>query len=105
MALVNLLDNAADASPDRIDIDARWNQTELSLSIRDYGSGLSPETAAQAGTPFFTTKKEHGMGIGLYLTRMILSRFDGTVILKNHPQGGTLTEVSLPLGNLKVGQA
>ncbi len=105
MALVNLLDNAADASPDRIDIDARWNQTELSLSIRDYGSGLSPETAAQAGTPFFTTKKEHGMGIGLYLTRMILSRFDGTVSLKNHPQGGTLTEVSLPLGNLKVGQA
>ena len=102
MALVNLLDNAADASPGKVDIDVRWNRQQLDITIRDYGPGLSEAVAASAGKPFFTTKEEKGMGIGLYLTRMILSRFDGTVTLENHPQGGTLTEVRLPITDLIV---
>lgn len=103
MALVNLLDNAADASPDRVQMEAGWDTGELRISIRDYGAGLSAEVAAQLGTPFFTTKKEDGMGLGLYLARMILARFDGTVILENHADSGTLTSIHLPLEALTVG--
>jgi two-component system sensor histidine kinase RegB len=100
MALVNLLDNAADASPDCIEIQGGWNSKTLNLSIRDYGHGLAPETAARIGTPFFTTKHETGMGLGLYLARMILERFGGNVELNNHPDGGTVTAIRLPLKNL-----
>jgi two-component system sensor histidine kinase RegB len=101
-ALVNLLDNAADASPERIELLGDWNAGELRLDIRDFGSGLSPEVASQIGQPFFTTKQEKGMGIGLYLARTIFSRFGGRVELESLAEGGTLTRIRLPLGGLVV---
>lgn len=102
-ALVNLLDNAADASPQHVEMRGDWNDTELKLDIRDFGAGLAPEIASRAGTPFFTTKNENGMGLGLYLARMILGRFDGGVQLENHPRGGTVTRIRLPLAGLAAG--
>lgn len=101
-ALVNLLDNAADASPQHVDLQGGWDAAELRLEIRAFGAGLAPEIASRAGTPFFTTKHADGMGLGLYLARMILGRFDGGVTLENHPRGGTITRVRLPLINLAV---
>jgi two-component system, sensor histidine kinase RegB len=99
-ALTNLLDNAADASPDGIEVSGHWNSIELSLDIRDHGPGLAPEVVRKAGTPFFTTKQDQGLGLGLYLARLIFERFGGSVVLENHPQSGTLTHVRLPLHNL-----
>lgn len=101
-ALVNLLDNAADASPHHVSLSGGWTGTELSLAIRDHGAGLSPEIASSVGTPFFTTKEDRGMGLGLYLARIILERFGGTVELANHPQGGAVTRIHLPLKALLV---
>lgn len=103
MALVNLLDNAADASPHRVEMHGGWCHDELDLSIRDHGPGVSAEDADRIGTPFYTTKPEKGLGIGLYLSRMILGRFGGSVVLENHPHGGTITEIRLPLAGLRVG--
>lgn len=104
-ALVNLLDNAADASPHHVELHGGWDATELRLDIRDFGSGLAPEIAARVGTPFFTTKEDAGLGIGLYLARTILGRHGGSVELENHPQGGTLTRIRLPLARITVGNA
>ena len=101
-ALVNLLDNAADASPARIELQAGWNADALLLDIRDCGSGLAPEIAANVGQPFFTTKQEKGLGIGLYLARTIFSRFGGRVELESVAEGGTLTRIRLPLAGLIV---
>lgn len=99
-ALTNLLDNAADAAATRLEISGQWDAAELRLDIVDDGPGLAPEVAAQAGTPFFTTKQEHGMGLGLYLARTILGRLGGSVTLENHPGGGAITRVRLPLRGL-----
>lgn len=101
-ALVNLLDNAADASPENIEVSGHWNAAELNLAIRDHGAGLTPEIAGKAGTPFFTTKQEKGMGIGLYLSRIIFERFGGTVSLENHPGGGSVASIHLPLKSLAI---
>lgn len=101
-ALVNLLDNAADASPEQIELDGEWTPTDLNLTLRDHGPGLSPEAESRIGTPFFTTKEDSGMGLGLYLARIILERFGGTVQLSNHPQGGAVTRIRLPLAALRV---
>jgi two-component system sensor histidine kinase RegB len=100
MALINLLDNAADASPERVDIEGEWDHSLLTLHIRDYGAGLTEEAARHAGTPFFTTKREEGMGLGLYLSRIILGRFNGSVNLDKHPDSGTITCIRLPLTGL-----
>ncbi len=104
-ALQNLLDNAADASPDQILFNAEWNQTNLNISIRDFGSGISEDIQKQLGKPFFTSKREKGMGLGVYLTQMTLARFGGELNLSNHPESGVLTLVTLPLKNLSIDQS
>ena len=101
-ALQNLLDNAADASPERITMQAEWNDKGLKIHIRDYGAGLTAEALDKAGTPFFTSKNNQGMGLGLYLTRAILARYNGSLELNNHADGGLLTYVYLPLTQLKT---
>ncbi|MSP86255.1 MAG: HAMP domain-containing histidine kinase [Methylotenera sp.] len=103
-AILNLLDNAADESPERIVFEADWTEKLLTIQIRDFGRGLSTETKRQLGTPFFTSKNEEGMGLGVYLTQTTLARYDGELSLNNHAEGGVLTSVKLPLAKLKVAQ-
>lgn len=104
-AIQNLLDNAADASAERILLNAEWDDRLLQLQIRDFGSGISDEAKARLGQPFFTSKEEKGMGLGVYLTQLTLSRFSGKLTLSNHPDGGVLTSVKLPLKNLRIDQS
>lgn len=99
-ALQNMLDNAADASPHQVDLNAHWDNKTLHVSIRDFGAGLSQEVHQHIGTPFYSTKQTHGMGLGVYLTRAVLARYQGTLQLNNHPEGGVLAEITLPLSQL-----
>ncbi len=101
-ALQNLLDNAADASPERITLHADWNTRQLNIMIRDYGEGMSEEVRQHVGQPFFTSKSDRGMGLGVYLTQVILGRFNGTLTLTNHLEGGTIATVNIPLKNLRI---
>jgi two-component system sensor histidine kinase RegB len=98
-ALLNLLNNAADVSPDRIDININWSEQFFSLQIEDHGPGLSPEAVANAGSAFFTTKKE-GRGLGLFLANATIEQIGGKVRLFNRESGGATTEVILPLNKI-----
>jgi two-component system sensor histidine kinase RegB len=95
-ALLNLLNNAADASPDEIDIRVHWDANSFTLEIQDHGQGLTPEAAARAGSAFFTTKKE-GRGLGIFLANATVERMGGKVRLFNREGGGATTEIILPL--------
>ncbi|MEQ1915999.1 MAG: ATP-binding protein, partial [Gallionella sp.] len=95
-ALMNLLNNAADASPEGIEIVAHCDDSHFILTITDHGPGLSDEVARQAGSAFFTTKEE-GRGLGLFLANATIERLGGTVRLSNNPEGGATTELTLPL--------
>ena len=95
-ALMNLLNNAADASPEGIEIVAHCDESHFILTITDHGPGLSDEVARQAGSAFFTTKEE-GRGLGLFLANATIERLGGTVRLTNNPEGGATTELTLPL--------
>lgn len=95
-ALLNLLNNAADASPDDMEIQLSWNKSNITLQIRDQGPGLTPEAATRAGSAFFTTKQE-GRGLGLFLANATLERMGGSVRLFNRDTGGATTEVLLPI--------
>lgn len=95
-ALLNLLNNAADASPAQIEVEARCTPGQLTLIICDHGPGLTPDAAARAGSAFFTTKQE-GRGLGLFLANATLERMGGRVRLFNREGGGATTEVTLPL--------
>ena len=43
------------------------------------------------------TDKADGVGLGLFLSRATLTRFGGEVRLHNNADGGTITEITLPL--------
>jgi two-component system, sensor histidine kinase RegB len=100
-ALLNLLNNAADASPDEMDIQLRWDEVNITLEIHDHGPGLTSEAASRAGSVFFTTKQE-GRGLGLFLANATLERLSGSVRLSNREGGGATTEVILPLRSVSA---
>ena len=109
-SILNLLNNAADASietsiinsstgisVENIIINSDWNKKELRLEILDFGKGLNEEALERAGQAFFTSKDEHGFGIGLFLANANIERYGGSVHLTNYEKGGACTQVILPL--------
>jgi two-component system sensor histidine kinase RegB len=100
-ALLNIFNNAADASPQQIDISANWDESTLTLEISDRGSGLSAEMITHAGENIQTTKHD-GLGLGLFLTYSTIERLGGDVQLFNRKDGGGVCQVNLPLKSLQV---
>lgn len=94
-ALINMLNNAADASPAGIDVALRWDVQQWRMLIRDHGTGISGEVAGQIGTRIVSTK-EGGMGVAFVLSQATLNRLGGNVSLQHLREGGTLTEITLP---------
>jgi|TARA_B110000037_G_scaffold222178_1_gene295983 two-component system sensor histidine kinase RegB len=95
-SILNLLNNAADASPEKVEISIDWTRENVTLDIRDYGAGLDPLAVDELGKPF-VTDKSNGLGLGLFLSRATLTRYGGTVKLQNTAGGGTHTQIVLPL--------
>ncbi|WP_282361770.1 ATP-binding protein [Pseudomonas sp. PS01300] len=94
-ALLNLLNNAADACPTDLEVYLDWDAEDIVISIRDHGPGVPVAIAEQIGKPFFTTKGK-GFGLGLFLSKASVTRAGGSVKLYSHEEGGTLTELRLP---------
>ena len=95
-ALVNILNNAADASPQDIRMVAAWTESRLTLEIADRGPGLHEGVSGRLGRQPVTTKDE-GMGVGFYLARATVQRLGGELLIQNREQGGTITRIGLPL--------
>jgi signal transduction histidine kinase len=102
----NLIDNAADASPEGglIEI-ATWNEAatatepaRLAVSIADHGVGISAEVKPRIFEAFFTTKPlGSGTGLGLEIVhRIVTQKFGGTIDVESEP-GNTKFTVRLPM--------
>jgi len=100
-ALMNLLNNAADAAAQAIDIRTHWDAANFTLEIHDQGKGLSEEVELKAGSAFFTTKTE-GRGLGLFLANATVERMGGSVRLFNRDGGGATTELILPIAGAQA---
>ena len=95
-AVLNLLKNAVEASPDApVRASGRRAGKRIEIRVRDGGPGLPPEAAALVFEPFYTTK-EKGMGIGLYLTKRIIEAHGGTIEAHSENGQGTEFRIELP---------
>ncbi len=105
-ALLNIINNAADVSAHDVEVDARWDATELTFEVRDRGPGLTAAVEEHAGEPFFSTKEPgEGMGLGLFLARSTVERLGGVLRLTNRDGGGAVCRVELPLAALRAQDA
>jgi two-component system sensor histidine kinase RegB len=97
-SLINILNNAAEAtdSDAGIEFHANWDNLNLSLKIRDFGPGLPPELVDFAGQKPVKSNKQ-GMGVGLFLTYTTIKRLGGTIYFNNLASGGACVEISLPI--------
>jgi len=96
---INLIRNAAQAVPEkggRIDLTLSREGADAVVRVIDNGIGIPEENLAKIFTPFFTTKEETGMGLGLGISRMIVEQHKGRLECDSTPGKGTVMTVVLP---------
>jgi signal transduction histidine kinase len=96
-ALLNVVDNAVEASPSgaEVEIGARVAEGVASFRVLDRGSGIAPGVLARVGTPYFTTK-EAGTGLGVVLARAVLRQHGGSLEITSEPGRGTTVVLAWP---------
>jgi two-component system, LuxR family, sensor histidine kinase TtrS len=102
--LLNLLKNAWDAqqaagNDEPITVELQLADDRCLVTIRDHGTGLTPQLQEHLFEPFFTTKPE-GLGLGLSICKTIVEAHGGELQAEAPPQGdGLLFRFTLPLSN------
>jgi signal transduction histidine kinase len=102
-ALLNILDNAADAcardnskQKHKITFEVKQDKGHIIFDIADNGIGMDDETRAKIFTPFFSLKGEKGTGLGLFISNKIIQQHGGEIIVKSKLGQGTRFGVKIP---------
>jgi PAS domain S-box-containing protein len=95
-ALLNITLNACQAAGTQdIDIHIEADNTHCRIAVRDRGPGIPLDVRDRVFEPFFTTRT-NGTGLGLAIVKRLMELQDGTVTLKDRPDGGTIVELTIP---------
>jgi two-component system sensor histidine kinase HupT/HoxJ len=115
--VMNLVQNAYDAAQeaaqlrqlqqpgDSTELPTLWISSKVSggrvrLQLRDNGAGISEVNFGRIFDPFFTTKPVgKGTGLGLSISYGIVEQHGGQLTAGNHPDGGAIFVVELPLAD------
>lgn len=100
--LLNLVQNAIDASPPRSEVVLNVSEREglLRWSVTDRGTGIAPDVLPRMFEPFFTTKPGagwQGLGLGLSVSRGLVQAMGGRIEVQTELQRGSTFTVVCPL--------
>lgn len=97
-ALVNLIDNAVDASHsgEQVLITTATDRKNIFVIIQDHGEGMDRETLAHLFEPFYTTKST-GTGLGMPIAKKIFEEHGGALSISSKQGVGTEATVRLPI--------
>jgi len=96
-ALINLIENAVQASPDgaEVVIEVVSGGAFLGFHVRDAGPGIDPAEHSRLFEPFYTTRGE-GSGLGLAIVKQAAEAHGGWVELQSEPGAGSVFSLYLP---------
>ena len=105
--LGNILENAVDFATSEVGLEARWDETGVSVVINDDGPGFSPDIVGRLGEPYVTTRRldsrasepeNGGLGLGVFIAKTLLGRTGASVTLANRrvPETGAVVTVHWP---------
>lgn len=95
-AIWNLLDNAAEASPEGVQLQTAIENAMLVIAVNDWCPGFAPDTLTNAGQLYRSTKGV-GHGLGLFLATTVARRLGGRLEVRNRASGGAQVRMHLPL--------
>lgn len=98
-ALGSLIKNALDFSPQDTQVKVEISDADKMVKFRviDRGAGIPPELIERIGTPFFTTRETgKGMGLGVFLVRLVAKRVGGSFEINSEVGKGTAVSISIP---------
>jgi PAS domain S-box-containing protein len=102
--ILNVVQNAIDASPsgDTVALSTREEEIALepgaplvktvTVAVRDHGQGIAPEDRKRLFEHFYTTKRG-GTGLGLALSKQIMDRHNGAILIESADDGGTVVRL------------
>ncbi|MET0319703.1 MAG: ATP-binding protein [Duganella sp.] len=99
--IYNVLDNALEASPTWLRLEASVEQASLVLQVSDAGPGFAEEILTRFGKPYNSSKGRPGGGLGLFLVVNVARTLGGAVTAGNLEQGGAVVRLTLPLSAIE----
>ncbi|HCN78061.1 MAG TPA: hypothetical protein DIT13_12815 [Verrucomicrobiales bacterium] len=100
--LINLILNSLDAmksagaASSEVGITTELRAGSVVIRVVDNGPGIAPEIQARLFEAF-ATSKPGGLGLGLAISQGIMKSFEGELTGGNHPEGGAVFEMTLPV--------
>jgi len=112
--LGNIIENAADFAKSSVRVQARWNASQLRISVEDDGPGFAHEIFERIGEPYITSRPGHfalgqteigpsgaldkheGMGLGFFIAKTLIEQTGGVVSVVNPDSGGARVNMVWP---------
>lgn len=95
--LGNLIENAVDFAQNRVDVNVRWTDKMLEISICDDGPGYTQDMLMRMGEPYLTTRPKDvedsdptepgGLGLGIFIAKTLLERTGAHLDFYNRDEG------------------
>lgn len=99
--LLNLIRNAVQATEpgDAIHVATLRAGDHAHIDVRDEGCGMPEEVRTRIFDPFFSTKGDRGLGLGLRITQATIEHHGGAIACTSEPGRGTTFRITLPCAN------
>ncbi len=105
--LGNIIENAVDFAGSKVEVDALWSHTTVTITIADDGPGFAPELIETLGEPYVSTRRQNalrkegkagGLGLGFFIAKTLLERSGAVISLENKPEParGAMVTISWP---------
>ena len=99
--LINLIENAIQASDSgkKITVSLKFDELTamFAIEVADHGKGMTNDQLSRIFTPFYTSGKADGTGLGLALARKWVMAHGGTITCQSAVDFGTTFRINLPL--------